>query len=327
MMMNRKNAHPISPLLWVMLFDHTSLNMTFPVLTLLFFDVQSSLFSGETSLSLRSMWYGLCVALPHIINIVMAPLFSFFSDHVGRKKILIVGTLGALFFALTAAFGVFFGILSLFFLARIVQGLFSRTNPVAQAVIGDVSPPEKKLRHMGYLQWSISMGAFIGPIIGGYFAKPFFFAQLNFSLPYFIAAIFAFVSCLLSVFFFKETVKPAVEKNTPRVMGRAMLKIMRQRAVWEISVILLLSQVSWSLYYQFMPPLLKTTAHFNPHALGLFVGLIAFWLAVATGIGIKLLDTFFSVRQMLHFSLYAVLAGLLCTVMAFWASIPLFIFG
>jgi MFS family permease len=68
------------------------------------------------------------------------------------------------------------------------------------------------------------------------------------------------------------------------------------------------------LYYQFIPPVLKTHLGFDAHALGLFVGLIAFWLALATGVGIKIVEYFFSIRQMLFFSLYLVLFGLLLSL-------------
>jgi len=311
---NRPSA--ISPLLWVMLFDHTSLNITFPVLTLLFFDVQSSLFAPDTSHAVRSMWYGLCVAVPHIVNIVMTPILSALSDEFGRKKILLVGTLGAFLFAMTAALGILWGMLSLLFLGRIIQGAFSRTNPIAQAVIGDISPREHKVRYMGYLQASISIGACIGPVIGGYFANQLFFAQLNFSLPYFIAAVFAGISCLFALFMFKETL--AIKHKRTRWSEfnfRTLKKVMTNQQVLRISAILLLSQISWSLYYQFIPPVLKTTLGFNPHALGLFVGMIAFWLALATAFGIKFLERWLLLGQMLFFSLYLVLGGLLLSVL------------
>jgi MFS family permease len=210
MQANQKRS--IFPLLGIMVFDHTSLNITFPVLTLIFFDVHSNLFAPDTTYAVRSMWYGFCVALPHIINIFMAPMLSALSDEFGRKKILFAGTLGALLFALTAGFGIYLGIMSLFFLGMIIQGIFSRTNPIAQAVIGDISPVATKIRNMGYLQTSISIGAFIGPLLGGYFANKYFFAELNYSLPFFIAALFGGVSCILTLLIFKETLadkKPA----------------------------------------------------------------------------------------------------------------------
>src|SRR3990167_7737122 len=278
--MNQSKSHSIFPLLWVMLFDHTSLNITFPVLTLLFFDVQSSLFAPETSHAVRSMWYGLCVAVPHIMNVVMTPILSGLSDEFGRKRLLMIGTLGAFLFAITAAFGVLYGMLGLVFLGRIIQGAFSRTNPIGQAIIGDISSKEKKVLHMGYLQTAISIGAFIGPIMGGYIANRFLFSTLNFSLPYFLAAFFAAISCLLTVFFFKETL---TEK--------------RVRARWS----------------EFNFQSIKTVLNFNAHQLGLFVGLIALWLALATSLGIRFLQRFFTSHQILVLSIYLVLAGSLLT--------------
>ncbi len=310
-----------------MLVDHTSLNITFPVLTLLFFDTQSHLFAPDASHSVRSMWYGLCVAIPHIVNIVMTPFLSVMSDVFGRKKILLIGTVGAFLFALTTALGILWGLLSLVLLGRVIQGAFSRTNPIAQAVIGDISPKDKKVRNMGYLQAAISIGACIGPIIGGFFARRFFFSQLNFSLPYFIAAAFAGVGCVLTVMIFQETLLkspsiPLFQRGTFFVksdvmMGsfRGLKKLFGDPQVILISLILLLSQMSWGLYYQFIPPILKTTLGFAADTLGLFVGIIALWLALATSFGIKLLDGIFSLKQMLLFSLYLVLAGLLMSAL------------
>lgn len=304
----------ILPLLWVMLFDHTSLNITFPILTLLFFDAQSSFFASDTSHTVRSMWYGLCVAVPHIINIIATPILSALSDEFGRKKILLVGTMGAFLFALTAALGILWGMLSLLFLGRIIQGAFSRTNPIAQAVIGDISQREQKVLYMGYLQTAISIGAFVGPILGGYFANQFFFKELNFSLPYFIAALFAAISFFLVIFLFKETLIIKRKENPWSEFNLyAFKKVLANRDVLAISAVLLLSQISWSLYYQYIPPILKTELGFTAHQLGWFVGMIAFWLAVATTIGIKLMDRFFSLRQMLFISCYLVLLGLLLT--------------
>jgi MFS family permease len=305
----------IFPLLWVMFFDNVCLNITFPILTLLFFDSQSSLFTPDTSHAVRSMWYGVCVAVPHVVNIIITPFLSALSDEWGRRKLLLIGTFGALLFAVTAAFGILWGMLSLLFLGRFIQGAFSRTQPIAQAVIGDISTRENKVLYMGYLQTAISIGAFVGPVMGGYFANQFFFAQLNYSLPYFIAAIFGLISFIITLTIFKETFteKPAKHliKNTFKVHHfQQMIVVFSHPGVWRISLILLLSQISWSTYYQFMPPVLKTVLNFDAHSLGLFVGLIAFWLALATGLGIKLLQRILSLNHLLMLSLYLVLIGI-----------------
>lgn len=303
-----------------MFFDHTSLNIAFPILTLLFFDLQSHLFSPDTSQSVRSMWYGLCVALPHIINMITTPILSALSDEFGRKKILLLGTLGALLFSLTAAFGILLGSLSLLFLSRFIQGAFSRTNPIAQAAIGDMSDKNKKVRYMGYLQTSISIGAFIGPILGGYFANQFFFQQLNFSLPYFIAALFAGISFILTLLYFNETLELKNKTHQwSEVNWTSLKKVFLNREVIRISIILLLCQMSWSLYYQFIPPILKINLQFNAHQLGLFVGMIALWLSLATTFGIHFLERFFKFEQILKISIFLILIGLFLTfIFCYW---------
>ncbi|HSW69161.1 MAG TPA: MFS transporter [Gammaproteobacteria bacterium] len=312
----------IFPLLWVMLFDHTSLNITFPILTLLFFDTETSLFSADTPQAVRSMWYGLCISVPSIVNIIVTPILSAGSDAFGRKKLILIGTTGALIFAMIAAVGVLWGSLSLLFLSCIIRGAFSRTNPIAQAVIGDIAPREKKMIYMGYLQTAISVGAFIGPVLGGYFANQFFFAKLNFSLPFFIAAGFALVSCVLTIMIFKETlVERRYTSPWKEFNWQSMKKVFANPYVLRISIILLLSQISWSLYYQFIPPILKTMLHVNAHQLGIFVGLIAFWLAFATAFGIKFLEQFFTMRTILQLSLYCVLMGTVFTFIFFMLKI------
>jgi len=314
----KTSARVLSPLLWVMLFDHTCLNIAFPVLTLLFFDLQSSLFPPDTSLAVRSMWYGLCVAIPHVVNIIATPILSSLSDAYGRKKILLIGTAGAFVFALTAALGILYGMLSLVFLGRIIQGAFSRTNPIAQAVVGDVSPKEKKVLYMGYLQSAIAMGAFIGPLLGGQFANKYFFGTLNFSLPYFVAAGLGAISFVLTIFFFEETLVTKKITSPWQQFSLASLKSLFSKNILQISLILLLSQISWSLYYQFIPPVLKTFFHFDAKSLGLFVGMVALWLTLAS-FGLKFLERHYKLEQILLFSMYLVLIGLLLTSSALLA--------
>lgn len=298
-----------------MLFDHLSLNMTFPILTLVFFDSQSHLFSTDTSHAVRSMWYGLCVAMPHLINIVMTPILSGLSDELGRKKILILGTFGALLFSFTAALGIVYGLLWLLLLGFVIKGGFSRTNPIAQAVVGDISVAHKKVVYMGYLQTTIATGAFLGPIIGGYFANPVFFQYVNFSLPFFIAGLLGGISCWLTYALFQETlVKKENHSRWSAFNFQAIKNVLSNKEVLSISIILLLSQISWSLYYQFIPPILKAELHFNAYQLGLFVGLIAFWLAAAASIGIRILERMLSLNHMLLVSLWLVLLGLLLTL-------------
>lgn len=302
-----------------MVFDHTSLNMTFPILTMIFFDPMSHFFSAESSFAERSMWYGLCISTPHLMNILFTPLLSTLSDAFGRKKILLLGILGAMIFALTAALGVYGGCFSLLIIGLLIRGAFSRTNPIAQAIVGDISNKELKVLHMGYLQGAISMGAFLGPMIGGYFANRYFFATLNFSLPFFMAAFIASISLILTGILFKESLP---EKNRHGIRHHFhypnIKKILQHPGVWPILIILLLSQISWAMYYQYIPPILKTAFQFTAGQLGIFLGLIAVWLTIATVLGINILQRFFTLTEMLLQSIYTILLGLILTIIGFY---------
>jgi DHA1 family tetracycline resistance protein-like MFS transporter len=312
----------LSRLLWVILIDQTYITITFPLLAIIFFDTHSRLFTADTPDTVRSVWYGLCVALPNIMNMFFAPILSTLSDELGRKKILLVEIFSASLFTLLVGLGVFSGQLVLVILGLAIKGAFARTNPTALAMVGDISSKREKVLNMGYLQFAISIGAALGPILGGYIASRYFFAQLNFSLPFFLAAMLASMNGVLASVIICETYKKNTYLPTKRLDGQPVKSVVTYSAVWQVSLILCFIQFSWSIYYQFIPPILKMLYHFNSQQLGWFMGMIACWLAVTTGIGIKVLSGYLTLRQLLLMSMYLVLVGLLLTLSAGYHLLP-----
>lgn len=300
-------------LLGMAFLDVTYISLTFPLITLIFFDTQSHLFPAGTSFAVRSVWFGLCVSLPNIINTVVTPALCVLSDEWGRKKILLIDIIRAMLFSLTVGVGIASGLLWLIFLGFIIKGAFARPNPTVLAVVGDIASKDKKVLYMGYLQFAISLGASLGPILGGYLAGRFLFPTLNFSLPFFVAACLAALNLLLVIFFLRETL--AERRKGPLLPLGAIKQLITHPPVLQLSLLLLLIQISWSTYYQFIPPILKTTYHFDSHQLGWFIGMIAAWLALATGVGIKLLHAFLSLRQMMLLGMYLILGGLVLTLL------------
>lgn len=305
----------------IMLFDHTCVNIAFPVMALIFFDTHSNLLTGASP-DLRNWWYGLCISVPHILTIFAGPFLSMLSDNIGRRKILLITSLGAASLTLLTGLGVFFGLIWLVLTGRIVGGLISRTNPVAQAIVGDVSTPDNKIINMGYLQFFISVGAFIGPVIGGLLASHFFFHEMNYSTPFFLACAFGIGGFIVTYFFFEETLEnhhpksPNTQRSNIAKSIRDMLTLFKNPVVLNTAILLLISQLSWSLYYQFTPPVLVTVYKFKAAQIGLFVGLIALWLALTTGFLIKPLKKKFSLTQMMYLASLAILFGLLLTISA-----------
>lgn len=308
-------------LLAVIFIDQLYITLTFPLVTLIFFDQQSRLFPEGTAYASRSVWYGMCVALPSVINVFFAPLLSVFSDEFGRKKILLIEIASAFIFTSLVGLGIYTGELLLVFLGFIVKGAFSRTNPTALAIIGDTAPREKKILYMSYLQFAIAVGASFGPILGGYFAMRFFFSVFNFSLPFLLAAMLALANTCFAYIFMTETLKKSADTRS-RFNFTAFKNVAAKPSVLRISIILLLIQISWSTYYQFMPPALKTIYAFDAHELGWFLGMIALWLALTTGVGMKWLEKILDVRRMLLLAVYLVFIGLTITLISCRQLIP-----
>ncbi|OGT49722.1 MAG: hypothetical protein A3F17_06065 [Gammaproteobacteria bacterium RIFCSPHIGHO2_12_FULL_41_15] len=300
-------------LLWVMLLDKISVNITFPILTFVFFSTNSHLFVENTSYAMRSYWYGICLSIPHLLGIFSIPLLSIVSDSIGRKSILMITAVAAFVFALSCSFGILLGSLALVLLGKFVGGFLSRTDAVAQAAVADYSTTENKLNNMARLQVVISMGAALGPMLGGYFAEGPWFGVLNYALPYLIATLFAIATVIFIILCLKED---AVKKVTVKTNFNDLFQLLSYKPVLKISFLLLLVQISWGSYYQFIPPVLKTTFHFSAMQVGLFVGLVALWLALASAFAVPILKRHFQSNQIINYCCYGLLVGMLSTLLA-----------
>jgi DHA1 family tetracycline resistance protein-like MFS transporter len=316
-------------LLGVITLDQTYIEFALPILTLVFFDPASRLFPADTSLATRSMWYGTCLSIPSLINLFFAPLLSTLSDEFGRRKFLLFEISSAFLYMTLAGLGVLLGHLWLLIAGFIVRGAFSRTNTTALAIVGDSTSGSAKLKWMSRLQIAISIGACIGPIISGFFANRYFFDTLNFSLPFFIAAVLAFLNAALTYFLMNETLQQK-SSHAFRDMAASRLRanllaikfVMTHPDILKTALILLLAQIGWSTYYQFMPPLLKTVYHFNAHTLGIFIGMIAFWLIFGAWPVFNWIHKHFNPHEVMNISIIMELIGFAFTLATYFHLLP-----
>lgn len=307
----------LMPLFWLELFDTASYTIRYPVLTLVFFDNATRLFPLGTSMATRSEWYGICTALYWVGSFIAGPMLSIWSDYVGRRKVLLFGAFGTLIFALCMALGAYTGSLALVLLGGLLGGSCTRIDPIVQAAVGDACITEHKMRAMSYLQFFIAIGAFFGPLIGGYFAEGFWFPHLNFSLPFILAALLASIGLFIILRFFQET----APKNIARARKEKIYNfkaILINKKVLAISLLLILIQFSWSMYYQFITPILKNEFTFSGAEIGVFLGIIAVWLGAGSA-SVPMLQRFFSLKQIMQGAVAAIALGILGTLMVtFW---------
>jgi predicted MFS family arabinose efflux permease len=111
---------------------------------------------------------GLMIGVYAACQLVSGPLLGRWSDHIGRKPLLILSQAGTLIGFLIMAFAPNIWVL---LLARVIDGSTAGNLSLAQAYISDVTEPEARAKSFGIIGIAFGMGFLIGPAISGYLAK------------------------------------------------------------------------------------------------------------------------------------------------------------
>lgn len=290
-------------------------NMLTPLLTFVFFAANSPLFSSPTSMAQRSLLFGLCLSLYKFAEVLANTVITTLSDYFGRKMALYGTQLGLLIIAAAGLGALCLHSPYLMITGMFISNLLNTNKAVGPAIMGDISTPKNRITHMAAIQCVISLGACLGPILGGQLSNQSWFLQTAYSLPFAIAAVVA-LGGLLLIPHCPETLATHTLVQARQVVTisfKKMLKdywlILQSNHIRWLFFLLILCQISWSSFYEFIPPTLKNIFHYSPSQVGFFVGLIAFWLIIATSVGVRLLLRYFNYRQLLWISAIAVAIG------------------
>ena len=165
----------------------------------------------------------LAIAAFPLAQLIGVPVMGALSDRYGRKPLLLISQ------ATTCVSFVMLGLatsLELVILSRLVDGLFGANLSTAQAALSDITDETNRTRGLGIIGAAFGLGFIFGPVIA------LISLELTNSLavPAFTAAIYSFVSILVTAFLFKETHSPAQRGRgerlwfSPFMLLRAMQK-------------------------------------------------------------------------------------------------------
>jgi MFS transporter, DHA1 family, multidrug resistance protein len=154
---------------------------------------------------------GYMVAAFAVTQLLVSPLAGRWADMFGRKKMII---LGLLFFSVSE---LLFGVgktVEVLFISRMLGGVSAAfIMPAVTAFIADITTIETRSKALGYMSAAISTGFIIGPGIGG------FLAEIGPRLPFFSAAILAFVAAVLSFVTLREPKRNQEEEMEEQKSG------------------------------------------------------------------------------------------------------------
>ena len=150
---------------------------------------------------------GLLVSSYALCQLVAGPILGRWSDHMGRRPLLLVSQVGTLIGFLILAYA---NALWLIFLSRIIDGLTAGNLSLAQAYISDVTKPEERAKSFALIGIAFGMGFLIGPAISG------FLSQYSYQYPIFAAAALSATSILATYFLLPWGAPTAGDPLTPR---------------------------------------------------------------------------------------------------------------
>lgn len=140
--------------------------------------------------------------------------WSQLSDKIGRKPVLLLGLFGSMVSML--CFGLsktFWGLIA----SRCLTGLLNGNIGVMKSVMGDLTDSTNRAEAFGLLSLVWTIGCTAGPFLGGFLSHPHerfpslfgapFWREYAYFLPCLAVSSYSCISFLVTIFFFKETVK------------------------------------------------------------------------------------------------------------------------
>ena len=151
--------------------------------------------TGE-SVGGAARWGGVATFVFAVMQFLCSPLIGGLSDRFGRRPVLLLSlaALAADFLLMGLAHALW-----VFFLARLLSGVFAATHATANAYIADTTAPELRASRFGWLGAAMGAGFVLGPAFGG------LLGEISPRAPFFAAAALAGLNAAYGFFVVPES--------------------------------------------------------------------------------------------------------------------------
>lgn len=307
--MKQKNRSLIITLFIVFL-DLLGIGIVIPILAPLILDVHNSgILPLSYNLKYRTIILGLLLGMYPLAQFFGAPILGAISDHIGRKKVLIIALLGIFIGYVLSAIGIYSSEISLIFLGRIIAGFAGGSVSVAYSAIADISDESSKTRNFGLISMMVGLGFILGPYIGGRLSDPNLVNWFSYSTPFWFAALLALLNIGVVAKYFSETSTTRITSKISLLTGFKNIK--RAFEIENLRVIFLvvfLLSFGFSFFTQFFQVFLIEKFNFTQANIGNIFAYIGIWIALAQGFIVRPISKIWGPAQVLAYS--TILLGL-----------------
>ena len=205
------------------------------------------------------------------LQVIGAPILTRLSDKVGRRPILLVSQAGTFIGFVVLALA---NSLWVLFISRMIDGISGANISTAQAVITDSTDESNRTRGLGLVGAAFGMGFIMGPVIA---FGVLYATGGNYQAVAIAAAVFSFLSMLLTFFWLPETLDPtraAAYRERGGFSFRAMFEALTRPTLGILLILMFAQQLAFGGYEQFF-------SVFTVNRLGLDATSTAFLLVLA----------------------------------------------
>jgi MFS transporter, DHA1 family, tetracycline resistance protein len=136
---------------------------------------------------------------------VVGPLLGSLSDRFGRRPVLLLSNIGL---ALDYLLMTLAPTMAWLVVGRAISGVVGRASFLAYAYIADCLPAEKRIQGFGWIGAAVSLGAVVGPLLGGALG------EVHERLPFAVAATLSFINWASAIFLLRESLPAKADKLT-----------------------------------------------------------------------------------------------------------------
>lgn len=302
--MKRHHILSLAPLFLVLVIDTMGMGIIFPILGPLFMGTTDSILPLTASAVVRQYWYGATLLSWSILMFIGAPFLGDLSDKLGRKKVLLLSLAGTGVGFAVSALGIDLHNVWILMIGRFIAGFFAGSQPIAQAVIADVSTSEDKVLNMSMIIFANCLGFIFGPIVGGYFADNHLVHWFTFSTPFYAAAGLALLNAFVLLFTLRETYTPNKAVKLSLARGLVVFaEAFTNKRVRMLALILLLTEVAWSVFFLYIPIFLVEIYHYDNINIAHYMSYLGVTFAIALTLVIRVLVKFMRLETLVATSM------------------------
>ncbi|MCK4608388.1 MAG: MFS transporter, partial [Gammaproteobacteria bacterium] len=244
----------LAPLFLVLIIDAMGIGLVLPLLGPMFISHTSAFVSTNMSTGMRDLLYGTTLAMFCFFMFFGAPFLGDLSDHLGRKRVLLICLFGTAVGLVISAIGVDIKSVFLLIAGRGVTGFMCGSQALAQAAIVDISDDTNKTINLSLISLASCIGFVLGPIMSGLLTGPSLLQKYGLASPFWVGAVLALLNGVVLVFTFRETFFPKAVQRLHLTKGiKVFIAAFTNKSVRRLAIIYLVAELGFSLYFQLIP--------------------------------------------------------------------------